>query len=187
MSKLQVINNKIVQLANAERITKTVLGELSRDLLEYVMVDGTHDIAAVNRTIQALTPVNRKVAIEFFNAFTSHKFNEGTQAFGGKDRKRHDQFMAACAEFLADESNTIWTWADANIQVQAKPKDYFNKLAKLVEKALSDEAEGILAVDVINAVMAAGVEESTIKLILAEREAERLAIAEAEEAGELPY
>jgi hypothetical protein len=187
MNKLSVINTKITALGNAEKVTKAVLAELSRELLDYVMIDGTHDIAAVNRTIGVLTPVNRKVAIEFFGAFTSHKFNEGTQAFGGKDRKKHDAVLAECTEFLADETNNIWTWADKNIDVTPKPKDYFNKLAKLVEKALSDESEGILAVDVVNAILAAGIEESTLALILAERQADRDAIVEAEIAGELPY
>ena len=187
MSKLSMINGKIDTLANAERVTKSVLAELSRDLLENVMVDGTHDIAAVNRTINVLTPVNKKVAIEFFGVFTSHKFNETTNAFGGKDRKRHDKILEECQAFLADATNDIWTWANANIQVTQKPKDYFNKLAKLVEKALSDEEEGILAVDVVNAILAAGIEESTLGLILAEREAERTAKLEAEAAGDLPY
>lgn len=187
MSKLQAINTKISTLANAEKVTKALLAELSRDLLDYVMVDGMHDIAAVNRLLAALTPVNRKVAIEFFNVFTSHKYNPDTQAFGGKDRKRHDKVLAACVEFLADPLNTIWTWAEKNIDVTPKPKDYFNKLAKLVEKALSDEQEGILAVDVINAILTAGLDELTVKLILEEREAERRLVAEADAAGELPY
>ena len=169
MNKLSAINAKIERLGNAERITKSLLAELSRDLLGYVMVDAMHDIAAVNRTINVLTPMNKKTAILFFSTFTSHKFNDTTQAFGGKDKKQHDDKLAACVAFLSDESNTIWTWAEENVKLEPKPKDYFGQLTKLIERALADEAEGLQSVDIVNALLSAGIEQATIELVLAEK------------------
>ena len=62
MANLATINTKIEALAQAEKVTKAVLSELSRELLDYVLVDGTHDIAAVNRTLAVLTPMNKQTA-----------------------------------------------------------------------------------------------------------------------------
>jgi len=82
MTDIKKINDKIDALVKSERITKQMLGELSRDLLNYVLVDENHDIQPVNRTLRALTPMNRKVATLFFRAFMPFKYTEAKESFG---------------------------------------------------------------------------------------------------------
>ena len=155
----------IAEIQAAEKITKVKLGVLSRDLLMYV--PESDDIEAVNRLFEVLTPVNKSVAIEFFTHFLPWDAERDTGKnfirFGGKTKgeKKRSRSVKNIKEFLADEKNNIWTWAETEIQVEKKKKDFAGMITRQVTKALEgDEASdtpAISAADVLSAVFAGGV------------------------------
>lgn len=136
-----VVYARLEAIAQAEKITRTELGHLSRELLIYTM--DTQDIDIVNRLIGVLTPVNRKVAILYFQHFlpwVTEQDKDGTfNRFGKKMQgdkkiiKRQDAITA----WLLDEANNIWTWADDNVEV--KQKDFKATIARAIKKALEGD------------------------------------------------
>lgn len=165
---LNSLNERIDKIAKAERITKAELGAASREILEYIVLNNSPDVATVNRLLAVLTPMNKKTAVLFFTAFLPHKV-DGI-VFGGKivGEKKITALVTKTKDFLSDPNNDIWTWAEANIQVEQKPKDYKGKIAKTVKAALSDEEEGITASDVLSAVLEGGVTLGEIMHIMEE-------------------
>jgi len=103
--------------------------------------------------------MNRKTAVIFFNHFLPHVYDDNQGVFGAKIKgdKKVQEFVSRSAEFLANEENNIWTWADKNIQMEKKPKNYANKIEHLVKKALEDDKEGIDSLTVMEAIVKAGV------------------------------
>jgi transcriptional/translational regulatory protein YebC/TACO1 len=153
------IESGIVTLAKTERITKKVLSELSRTLVAYVYETG--DVSLVNRTIQVLTPVNKRVACLYFPTYIGWSFDEKTCMFGKKAKdKTYNKKLELATAYLEDEGNDIWRYAEDEIQLQAKPKNYGAKLTQLVTKALTDEDEGLSAKEVLFAILAS--EELTL-------------------------
>lgn len=67
----------------------------------------------------------------------------------------------------ADDKNDIWAWQSDNVQMEKKPADYASKLTKLVEKALSDDDEGLDALAILDAVIAGGVDPVAMADMLA--------------------
>lgn len=131
----------INEIAAAEKITRTVLAGLSRDMLIYIQ--DSQDIEAVNRLLGVLTPMNRKVAILYFAHFLpweQEKGPDGTfQRFGKKTKKLKLEAKKAleCSEWLETESNNIWTWGDANVEI--KQKDLAALLGRAIKKALNGD------------------------------------------------
>lgn len=154
MPTITAINEKITKLQASERITKAMLSELSRDLLEYVILDESMDIAAVNRTISVLTPMNKQTACLFFDAMLPFSFDEEHTSFTKLQKKLLDAKTGLIEEFLADETQDIWSWAADNIKIEAKKVDYLAKITKDVTKALADEEDNNSLTDVLAAVMA---------------------------------
>lgn len=148
-----VAMDKITQVKDAEKITKAVLGELSRELLEYVLE--TSDVRPVNRLLGQdgnqwiLTPINFRVAVQYFSHFLPWKSNydevkeyavKGTGQriglrFTKKSPKKFDKGVEEIAAWLADENNNIWVWSD-NVVMDAKPKDYLGEVQKAFAKAM---------------------------------------------------
>jgi hypothetical protein len=133
----------IEEIAAAEKITRKVLGAISRDLLIYV--PDSHDIDSVNRLLGVLTPMNRLAAIHYFGHFLPWeqekdadenfiRFGKMTQ--GDKKVKRK---LEAINEWLADEKNNIWVWSKANLDV--KPKNFGMLIAKAIKKALEGDED----------------------------------------------
>ena len=146
------LGSKITKLANREKVTKQLLGELSRELLTYVYE--SKDIATLNRLLGVLTPINKKVAIAFFSVFVGWTFDTELSQFGKQQKEKPHTKKAYLADtFLADEANNIWVWADTEIEIAPKAKNYGMKISKLVDKALTDEAEGIDLREVLYAIM----------------------------------
>ena len=171
---LKSINTKIKSLGDAEKITKALLGELSRELIFYVLdvttgeVDGeevsvigenaTFDIDTINRCIQVLTPMNKKTACLYFSNFMPFSFDEEASRFGGmdKNKKRLAKKVGMLGEFLADEDKNIWTWAQENIKVKQKPVDYTKKISSDIKNALDEDKGNLSAEEVLNAIMEGG-------------------------------
>tara|TARA_Y100001951_G_C11298065_1_gene277576 strand:- start:27384 stop:27992 length:609 start_codon:yes stop_codon:yes gene_type:complete len=147
----------IAEVASAERITKAGLATLSRDLLTFVL--GTQDIRAVNALLGenedgtfVLTPINHRIAIQYFAHFLPHKSNfqtvkdyavkgEGERqalVFGGKNKKKYDEKMAEVEAWLADERNDIWAWSN-NVEMETKAPDYAKKVQQAVKAAMNPE------------------------------------------------
>ncbi|AFE86224.1 hypothetical protein [Salinivibrio phage CW02] len=157
------ILDKIEQLAQAERITKAMLGELSRDLLEYVVETG--DIQPLNRLLGlnpdgtfVLTAANWRVACMYFNHFIPHANNyeqikdngvlKGRRskdmllAFGKKHKQaKYDKKLALIEEFLADEANNIWTWQADNVEMEKSKVDLAQTITKTITQALEGTEE----------------------------------------------
>lgn len=158
------IEANIVKVAQAEKVTKAVLSVLSRELLAYVYE--TNDVSMVTRLLQVLTPVNKRVACLYFPHFLGWSFNEKDNTFGKQLKdKVFNKKLDAANVFLQDEANDIWTYAESEIVLQAKPKDYAAKITQLVTKALKDENEGITAKELLFAILAS--DEITLADVLA--------------------
>lgn len=170
----------IAEIAAAEKITRVKLGVLSRDMLLYV--PDSNDIDAVNRLLGVLTPVNRKAAIHFFGhflMFEQEKDNDGVfQRFGKrlKGEKKIQKKMDAIAEFLKDENNTIWTWADHNLDLNKK-KNFVGMIENAIKKAIEGDEKSdtppLTMVEIVRTVMNAGVDIDTLLEGVEERLSER--------------
>ena len=178
MANLNTINARIETLKNAERVTKAELGSLSRELLEYVMLDKSYDIDAVNRTIAVLTPMNKKTAVLFFNAFLPFQFDEETNTFGKMQKKHVAKKVEAITTWLEDEGNSIWTWAADNVKVEAKEVDWAKKISKDITKA---KEAGTDNTAILRAVVEGGLTITDIMTIL-EQAAEKAEEQQAEAA-----
>lgn len=165
---LNVMMARIEAIANAEKVTKVELGTLSREILQYIVLDDTNDIGLVNRLFTVLTPVNRKVAGLFFVTFLPFAMNQDVGLFGNKMKgdKKLARFKEQAEQFLANEANNIWTWAEQNVKVEKKPVDYLAKITKDIAKALNDEEAELSQADIIKAVLAGGVQVEAIAAML---------------------
>ena len=142
----------VSEVAQAERITKQVLGNLSRDVLEYMLE--SEDVRPVNALLGVgtdgkfiRTPVNWRIACQYFAHFLPFSSNydevkdnvekgEGTReplVFGKKQKRKWDKKSQEIADFLEDEDNTIWTWSK-NVEIKAQPTDYA-KLPPILKRA----------------------------------------------------
>lgn len=161
-----VIVGRIDALKASEKITKAELSAVSREVLMYV--PDSDDIDVVNRLINVLTPMNRRVAILFFRHFLPWEVEEQNGEFSrfGKKLtkdKAVKRRLVLIEEFLEDEGNNIWTWAATEVQVEYKPKDFAGNITKAVAMALKGEVKdngetpAISVEQVLLAVMSGGV------------------------------
>lgn len=153
-------------LAQSESVTKRELRTLSRSVLEYSIETG--DVGVVNRLLNALTPVNRKVCVVFFKHFVAFKYHEDTHQFTAKAPKQWDEKLKLAKEFLADPMNNIWTWADRNIEIQKKDfalDQVTDAFKKFVKKA---QSVNLTQKDVLKAVLQSGVELDTVLALMGE-------------------
>jgi len=172
-----MLDVKINALTQASKITKKQLGELSRDLLTYIHVQNSTDVDAINRTINALTPVNKTMASMFFKRFIPWTMSEDnfTKKQGAKQCAK---CLVRTTEFLADANNNIWSWAAESVELNelkaatTKPKAYADKIAKLVIKALGDENEDdrISADDVMKALLSTPISLNDLVKAVSDRE-----------------
>ncbi|MGL4584024.1 MAG: hypothetical protein ACRCVU_13725 [Flavobacterium sp.] len=167
------LNAIIATIAASENVTRKELGEFSRVALTYVLE--SEDVRPINTLlgkidgVNVLTSVNRRTANLFFREFAPFADNGAkeleTLVFTKKKAKVWDKYVTKIEAFLADEKNNIWTWANENIKLEAKAKDYAGKIKQLIEKALADEVEGITQEQLLQAVLDGGIEvDAIIKL-----------------------
>lgn len=152
-------------LANAERITKDTLRDLSRSVLE--AHHETQDIGYINRLINVLTPINRKVSILYFKTFSGFNWDDGEAQFMRKDKKEYDKVKEKALEFLSDPHNNLWTWYAKEVKDPELKKLDLSKITQYFKGVLTKAAnEGIQQADVLKAVFAAGVEGDTIVALM---------------------
>lgn len=149
---------QLKHLVTSEKITKGLLQTMSRDLLSLLHTKNEKqgDIGYINRTIGALTPVNRKVFIEFCKEFTGFILNDGGQLFVKKSKKHYDDAALKALAWLDDPMNNIWSWANRNIDVV--PKEFnIEAIKKATENMLKKaEKNHISKAEVFGAIIAGG-------------------------------
>lgn len=151
---------RIESLRGAERIVKAELLVLSRSVLEALHV--TQDIVYVNDLIKALTPVNRKVAILYFQEFSGFQFSQEKQEFTKKDKKIYDEAVAKSNNFLDDPLNNIWSWAARNVEIEAK-EFTLERMKKQFESTLKKAKDNqFTELQVIETFMEAGLKMDTL-------------------------
>lgn len=168
-------------LSQSEAVTKRELRALSRDLL-VALHEGCAGVAGdnqyMNKLLQVLTPVNRKVAVVFFRHFSGFSYDDKLLAFTKKSKKRYDQAHRDYVEFIAEPANNIWTWAERNIEVEQKPFDG-EKLQKAAKAMLARAGEaGFQQSDVLKAFIKNGLTLDTIIECLASADGDKEKILE---------
>lgn len=181
-----VLVAKINELTQAERITKRLLGELSRELLQHYSESG--DVGLINSLLGVdnegkfrLTPINWRFACQYFLAFIPHTSNweeikdnvlkgvgkREPLVFQKKSGNRLKKIGNKLAEWLAVEENNIWVWS-ATVKVEEVEKDYAAKVTKAVKDALDEEKGGLGVIEVITAVLSGGVSVDQLLKAMAE-------------------
>jgi translation elongation factor EF-1beta len=152
-------------LSQSEKITKATLQTLSRDLLALLHTKNPKqgDIGYINRTINVLTPVNRKVFMAFCREFTGFIADKSGQSFLKKSQKHYDDAALKALEWLDDPMNNIWSWADRNIEIV--PKEFTLDIVKKSTEQMLKKADkaGIDQADILGAMFEAGF---TLKALL---------------------
>jgi len=192
---------KIVVLAKAERITKKALSELSRELLAAYVDNG--DVSCINQLLGStainkkdiaqftLTPMNFRLAVQYFRSFIPHNCNWDEvkeYALKGKGKRVEMEFgkfsknankrikanheaesaKDAIVEWLDDDTHDIWAWS-SNIEVAEVEKNYSGMITNAIKKGMDEEKGGSLSVtDVTMAIMEAGITGSDLILALEE-------------------
>ena len=166
------INEQINTLAKAEKVTKAVLAEVASNLLKYV--PGSGDIAAVNRLLEVLTPMNKQAAILFFKAHLEWSFDNDAGTFGDKLKgdKAIKRKAQARAQFFAQDL-TFWSWVENNVEMDRAKPDYLKSIERAVSKAIKNDESKL---DIVRTVMASGIDVDSI--MAAAEEAMRMIEAE---------
>ena len=151
------LHKKISIVARVERVNKRLIGELSREMLDYLVTQDTGDKDTLNRLIAVLTPKNQDAMIKFMRHFITYKYNEDNGLFEGKikNKKRKAEKDQLVAEFLAEPENNVWTW-EGNKGNRADPKSFEERITELCTNALNGtkKTEKISVEAILGAVLA---------------------------------
>lgn len=123
----------IERVATSERVTKDELKVWCNSIVAFVHAFGT--IERVNTLMSVLTPVNKKVAREFFSYFLGYSFEEKEMRFTSKSKKRYHEAVKNWENFSSDPLNNIWVWAERHIEVQRKGFDLKDTLSRTWKNA----------------------------------------------------
>jgi hypothetical protein len=153
-------------LKKSEQVTKEKLMVMSRYLLDALHTD--EDIRNINAVLRVLTPVNKKVAVHFFAAFSGFKLDAENGVFTTKNEKKYLDARTASQTFLEDPLNNIWSWADKHVQVESKPLDLAGVTAAVQRFLKKAEKDNIPQAEVVKAIIAGGLSYASIIAIMAE-------------------
>lgn len=162
---LKQINSRITKIGNGERTFREEMSQVSRELLTYIRENG--DIDAVNRLLGVLTPTNKENAKKYFKNFLPYSFDNQADRFGGKSKNKEmvDKKNKLVDEFLKDENNNMFTWVKRSAPPrEQKPKDLAKEVAKVVDRALTDEKEGIDVKTLLKTVLRQAIADEKMKL-----------------------
>lgn len=160
----KVFNGSLLRLKRSEMITRQTLMVLSRTVLE--ALHATEDIGYVNRLIEVLTPVNRKVAVLYFTHFGGFHYDDALARFTKKSGKRYDECDKLSTIFLEDPLNNIWSWAGRNVEIQKKDFELAQVTAYMGNVLKKAQKAGVSQADLLRAVLKAGIEAETIIAML---------------------
>ena len=172
--------NQIEQLQASEKVSRQLLGELSRSLLLYVLEN--EDIRPVNALLGkndngfVLSPVNWRIACQYFKHFVGFKsnynevkdciINGGNReplVFTGKDKKRYAKVVDSMTDWLLVDTNDIWVWSN-NVKVEVKPVDYRARLISAINSAINEEKGGLSPAEVMQAMLESDIDTDTLLL-----------------------
>lgn len=130
-------------LAEAEKITRVTLREISRDALLYVL--DSNDIDYINRVIGVCSPVNRLAAIEYFSEFLPWQVEKDKEKkfirFSKKMKgKKVPQARAKISDWLSVEEHDIWHWSKDKFG-KLPSKDLRTPITKAINTALEGQDE----------------------------------------------
>ena len=156
--------SNIDELTKAEKITKAIVRELSREILEAFHI--TEDVAYINAIIGALTPVNKRVAILFFTEFSGFRVDGGV--FTKKDKSKYQKAKDAALAALEDPNFNLWSWAEKEVDIEPKAFD-INMVTKQVERMTKKATDaGLTQADVLRAVFKAGFDMEALLTVMNE-------------------
>jgi hypothetical protein len=175
----------IDDVASAERITKTALAKLSRELL--IKWDADHDPSLINLLLGkkgdkfVLTPMNWRTATQYFHEMVGAVSNFDKQVkeyarqgkgkrvpmvFADKASKNSQKRTKSIREnWLANEDNNIWVWS-TQIQLEKAPVNYAGDITKSIQKAMAEDKGNMEISQVLDAVMAAGIKAEDLFAML---------------------
>jgi hypothetical protein len=138
------LDKRIATITKSESTTKTELGAFSREVLDYVYQ--WKDIGMVNRLLDNLSPVHKRVAYLYFPKFLAWEFDKETKRFTKMfdKEKRLNARREKAVEFLKDPSNNIWSWATANTETTRRPKNYARNLTNTLKNGLAETGDNKL-------------------------------------------
>lgn len=157
-------NTAVMRLKRSEMITRQTLMVLSRSVLE--ALHATEDIGYVNRLLEVLTPVNRKVAVLYFTHFGGFHYDDALARFTKKSGKRYDECDKLATIFLEDPLNNIWSWAGRNVEIQKKDFELAQVTAYMGNVLKKAQKAGVSQADLLRAVLKAGIEADAIIAML---------------------
>lgn len=143
---------RIQQLESAEKITRDLLREMSREVL--YALHSHENIQVINELLNAkLTPVNRRGLVEFFKTFTGFfctQLSDGKIVFTKKDKKNYDTIQQDVLRLLEEDPHfNFWSWSEPHLKIESKEFS-LDAVRKMVENTVkkADKA-GISFADVL--------------------------------------
>ena len=156
-------------IREAEAVTKRELGAMSRTLVASIHGFGdAADLAGetdyINRLLPILTPMHRKLAVNFFRHFSGYNFDDKLGTFTKKNKVKYMDARAEAELLMAEkhpliEENhpqNIWGWAE---HLKLENPKVFNpeKVTKFVKNQIGlATGAGLSKIDVLSAVFEGG-------------------------------
>jgi len=149
-NQVSQLSDVIDQITIHEAVTIDLLGEAVPQALLHVY--GHNDTIYINKLVHALSPANKKVAIEFFDTYQSHVYKETAKdkrvkAYGKANKDTVIEKTAKAEKFMTVDPETgeanpkegyydgnYWLWVEEVVSIRNKDKDY----GKLFDQALSN-------------------------------------------------
>jgi hypothetical protein len=151
-------------IKGAEEITRREVRALSRSVLSALHC--TENVGYLNTFLEALTPVNRKAMVIYFQAFTGFHFDSKSELFTKKDKVTYADKEAAAEKFLDDPMNNFWSYAQRAIKVEAK-EFTLDAVTKATETFLKKaKNNNFKEVDVLRAMLKGGITAESIIAIM---------------------
>ena len=158
-------SKNVARLGRVENMTRELVKNMSREVVHAVHETG--DIGYVNKTLNALTLMNRRTFVLFSQEFTGFVYDEKAKAFESKaGKKQYAKCKAAFDLAMTDPHFNMWTWAEKNVSVEKKPLD-LEKITQYMKSALKKaDDEDISQADVLRAVLKGGIEFNTLIAVM---------------------
>lgn len=156
MNKKQAMHKRIDDVCKRAKASQNELAKLSRDILSYLYDDfaehnGCNDIGAVNRFIDGLRPVDRRVALQFFPKHCGWIWDKHTHTFGKrmKDKVYQKRLDLAKTE-LENPKFDMYEWYEREGEKPpAKKRDHVKLVGNAIAKGFADEENPLTLVDIV--------------------------------------
>jgi len=170
----------IAEVKQHEERTVTLLGDALPLALNHVW--GNENVTMINDLIGALSPINRKASIVFFDAMQPHEYkasakDKRVKLYGKRVGKKHTyETKARMEKFFSLDPETgetnpeegyfggdYWLWADTNVKVEAKDVNYVAMAIQALNNAL--DKQGLTKEDIDTQLKDAGFGTSIVTVM----------------------